>query len=71
MNAFVGKATNLSEDSQVEVVVVVSNDHLALLVDAHSDRIVSDTFTSDLTQIVTLVAEHLQGRDRYDFTTDC
>lgn len=63
--------TNLSEDGQVEVVVVVGNDHFALLVDAHSDRIVSDAFASDLAQVVTLVAEHLKRTFRKDFMTGC
>lgn len=50
----------LREESQVEVVVVVSNEHLALAVDAHTNRVVGDALTPNLSQVLTLIVEHLQ-----------
>jgi hypothetical protein len=51
----------LSEDGQVEVVVIVRHDHLALLVDAHADGIVGNSLATNLTQIVAFIAEHLNA----------
>lgn len=52
--------TFLGEQGQVEVVVVIGNEHLALAVDAHADRVVGDALAADLTKVLTLVVEDLR-----------
>lgn len=51
----------LSEDGQVEVVVVVGNQDLASRIDANTDGVVGQTFAANLTQKDTFVAEDLDA----------
>ena len=53
------KLPYLRENGEVEVVVVVSNDDVALRVDAHADRVVGHALASDLTHELAFVREHL------------
>lgn len=55
------KLAVLGEDRQVEVVVIVGDGDLASRVDAHADRIVGDTFASDLPQIISFVVKDLDA----------
>ena len=50
----------LSEQCQVEVVMVVRDEDLSLCSYAHADRVVGDTFPADLTQILAIVVEYLE-----------
>ncbi|RNA37422.1 hypothetical protein BpHYR1_015819 [Brachionus plicatilis] len=53
--------TLLVEHSQVEVVVVVGDEHFAVRVDADADRVVGDALAAYLTQKVSLVVEDLDA----------
>jgi hypothetical protein len=51
----------LREDGQVEVVVVVGDQDLAVGVDAHPYGVVGDALAADLSQVDALVAEHFDA----------
>lgn len=53
--------TVLGEDSQVEVVVVVSDGDLPGSVDPNSNRIVGDAFAANLSQEISLVVENFDA----------
>ena len=50
--------TVLREYGQIEVVVIVGDEHFAIRVDANADRIVGDAFATNASQEVALVVEH-------------
>ena len=61
---FVGRhqLTVLGEQSQIEVVVIVRDQNLALTVEPHANWIVSDALSAYLTKVLTFIIEHLKKR---------
>ena len=51
--------THRSEDGEIEVVVIVSDDDVSRSGDTDSDGIVGHSLSSDLTDELSLVREHL------------
>jgi len=53
-----------TEHRQIEVVMVVCNDHLAVRTHANADRVISHTLTTDDSQWSAVVREHLQSKQK-------
>lgn len=49
----------MSENGQIEVVVVVSNQDFSVRVDPHTDRIVGEPFSTNLTEKNSFIAKNL------------